>query len=54
MDITGKTITVNSPFRYKHYAGVDNYSSTDQLELRAEVGLLTRNIKMMGDENSVK
>lgn len=25
---------------------------TDQLEMRAEVGLLTRNIKMMGDDTS--
>ena len=50
--ISGKTITVDSPFSHKHFAGIETYGS-DQLEMRAEVGLLTRNIKMMGDETSV-
>lgn len=34
-----------------HFAGVETYGS-DKIEMRAEVGLLTRNIKMMGDETS--
>lgn len=31
---------------------VETYGSSDSLTMRAEVGLLTRNIKMMGDETS--
>ena len=31
---------------------METYGS-DKLEMRAEVGLLSRNIKMMGDETSV-
>lgn len=46
--ISGKIITLNDTFRYQHFAGVETYGS-DKLEMRAEVGLLTRNIKMMGD-----
>ena len=34
---------------YKHYAGVETYGD-DTLEIRAEVGLLTRNVKYRGDE----
>jgi hypothetical protein len=31
---------------------VENYGTKDKLVMRAEVGLLTRNIKMMGDSTS--
>ena len=51
--ISGRTITVDKPFVYGHYAGVERYGASDVLEMRAEVGLLTRNIVMMGDETSV-
>jgi hypothetical protein len=52
--VNGRTITVNQKFVYQHYAGVEFYGLTgDKIEMRAEVGLLTRNIKMMGDDTSV-
>ena len=51
--INGSTITVDTPFMYKHIAVVETHGA-DMLEMRAEVGLLTRNIKMRGDtETSV-
>ena len=46
--INGTTITVDEPFSNKHYGGtesIDNFT----IDVRAEVGLLSRNIKMMGD-----
>ena len=43
-------ITVTEPFKYKHFAAVETYGSEDFV-MRAEVGLLTRNIVMQG-ENS--
>ena len=49
--IAGKTITLNKSFVYKHVSEVEQHGS-DFLEMRAEVGLLTRNIKMMGDSSS--
>lgn len=49
--INGNTITLDAVLEYQHFSGVENYGS-DKLEMRAEVGLLTRNIKMMGDEES--
>ena len=51
--ISGSTITVDTPFQFQHIAVVETHG-TDQLEMRAGVGLLTRNIKMKGDaETSV-
>jgi hypothetical protein len=41
-------ISFSTPLLYKHYAGVETYGD-DTLEMRAEVGLLTRNVKFRGD-----
>ena len=49
------TITVTEPFKYRHYSEVEQYndgSTTHDFPMRAEVGLLTRNIVVQGDENS--
>jgi hypothetical protein len=47
--ISSRTITVNTPFLYKHVCVIENYGASDHLVMQAEVGLLTRNIKVMGD-----
>ena len=42
------TVTFTPALKYKHYAGVETYTdgtTTDTLEMRGEVGLLTRNVK---------
>ena len=50
---TNPVITFTEPLAHKHYAGIQ-YFDTDFIEMRAEVGLLTRNVKYMGDpETSV-
>ncbi len=49
--VSGKTITVNAPFEFKHVSVVETHGS-DKLAMQAEVGLLTRNIKMRGDDES--
>lgn len=41
-------LTLNDSLLYKHYSGIETYG-TDTLEMRAEVGLLTRNIVFRGD-----
>ena len=47
-------ITLNEKLDFKHYAGVETYGS-ETLEMRAEVGLLTRNVVYRGDpETSAK
>jgi hypothetical protein len=43
------TITLDRPLDFKHYAAVDNYGESDFIEIRAEVGLLTRNVVYRGD-----
>lgn len=48
---TNPVITLTEPLEHKHYAGVQNFGS-DSIEMRAEVGLLTRNVKYQGDETS--
>lgn len=53
VSVSGRTITVDSPFQYTHVATVENYGSNDKLPMIAEVGLLTRNIKMRGDDSSL-
>jgi hypothetical protein len=42
------TITVTSPFKFRHYSAIENHAGTDFV-MRAEVGLLTRNILIKGD-----
>ena len=45
----GKSIiTIDGKFKYKHYAGVEQYG-TDTLTMRAEVCLMSRNIIFRGD-----
>lgn len=41
-------ITFTKPLLYKHYAGIQTFKS-DTIEMRAEVGLLTRNVIYRGD-----
>jgi hypothetical protein len=53
----GLTITLNSSLNYPHVGSVETYTrSTDNktwtADLRAEVGLLTRNVKIQGDAGS--
>lgn len=45
-------MTVDSPFQYVHVSMIENYGTSDKLVMQAEVALLTRNIKMMGDSES--
>jgi hypothetical protein len=44
-------LTLDLPLKFKHYAGVQTYG-TNSITMRAEVGLLTRNILIRGDELS--
>ncbi len=53
----GLTITLNNNLNYPHVGSVETYtrntdSKTWTADLRAEVGLLTHNIKIQGDANS--
>lgn len=48
-------VTFTPALKFKHYAGVETFNdgtTTDTIEMRGEVGLLTRNIKFKGDETS--
>lgn len=45
---TNPVITFTEPLEHKHYAGIQ-YFGTEFIEMRAEVGLLTRNVKYQGD-----
>jgi hypothetical protein len=47
--ISNRTITVDTAFKYLHVNVVDTFGS-DKLPMIAEVGLLTRNIKMRGED----
>jgi len=47
---TNPVITFTEPLSFKHYAARQEYGTDgDFIEMRAEVGLLTRNVKYMGD-----
>ena len=48
---TNPVITFDTALLYKHYAGVETYGD-DTLEMRAEVGLLSRRVKYRGDEET--
>ena len=40
---------MDKPLNHKHYAATETFGS-DTIEMRAEVGLLSRNVKLQGDE----
>ena len=44
-------IGLDTELSYMHYAGVETYGD-DTLEMRAEVGLLSRKVKYRGDEET--
>ena len=39
---------MDKPFKYKHYAATEAYGD-ETIDMRAEVGLLSRNVKFQGD-----
>ena len=41
-------ITMDKPFEYKHFAMTQTYG-TGEIDMRAEVGLLSRNVRVRGD-----
>ena len=49
IDASGQTLTLAAPLAYKHYADTETLEA-DSLEMRAEVGCLSRNIKIRGSE----
>ena len=49
--VSENILTLTTPLLYDHYAATELYGE-DYIDMRAEVGLLTRNIKIRGDDNS--
>jgi hypothetical protein len=43
-----RTITVDRPFEYKHFAMIQEYGD-QTIDTRAEIGLLSRNVRFRGD-----
>ncbi|MEM6654275.1 MAG: G8 domain-containing protein [Planctomycetota bacterium] len=51
----GRTVTLDSPIQYMHYGEIETYSNgtrTWELDMRAEVALLTRDVTIQGDADS--
>jgi len=44
---TNPVITLDKPLEYRHFAATETYGDK-QIDMRAEVGLLTRNVKYQG------
>lgn len=47
-NVNKPVITLNTPLLYKHFAATQ-YFGKDFIDMRAEVGLLTRNVLFQGD-----
>ena len=53
--VNGRQIFFADKLEFEHYADIDYFGNAepkDFIEMRAEVGLLTRNIKFRGDEET--
>ena len=53
--VDGRDVTFTTPLQYPHFGEVQTVPSTSgtkALDMRAEIGLLSRNITVRGDENS--
>jgi hypothetical protein len=46
-------LTLDSPLEFRHFAGIETFGGVD-IDMRTEVGLLTRNIKFQGDDQSAE
>jgi hypothetical protein len=44
-----KTLTLDLPLEWKHFAEIQCYGDNDCIDTRAEVGLLSRNVVYRGD-----
>ena len=51
IDSDGKTITLENALKFKHISLTQTFGD-HEIKTRAEVGLLTRNIKVMGSQNT--
>ncbi|HEX7242604.1 MAG TPA: G8 domain-containing protein, partial [Longimicrobiaceae bacterium] len=49
--VSGKTVTLEQPLRFAHWGTMQSYAGRP-LDERAEVGLLTRNVTVRGDDGS--
>lgn len=49
VSVNGLTVTVKAPFKYRHFSAIETFGS-ENFVMRAEVGLLTRNIVVKGDD----
>jgi len=48
------SITLNQSLKYTHYGVIEKYGENDEIDMRAEVANLTRNIVIQGDETSAE
>ena len=49
--VSGNVVTLTKPLAYEHI-GVQSTYGTRTVHFRAEVGLMTRNVKFIGDRNT--
>ncbi|ELZ24921.1 G8 domain-containing protein [Halosimplex carlsbadense 2-9-1] len=49
--VSGNQVTLEEPLDHDHYGAVETHAGTE-LDMRAEVGLLTRNVELRGDDLS--
>ncbi|QPV62556.1 hypothetical protein I7X12_17765 [Halosimplex litoreum] len=49
--VDGNEVTLEDPLDHDHYGAVERHAGAD-LDMRAEVGLLTRNVELRGDDLS--
>ncbi len=50
-NIDGQVVTLDSPLKHQHLGSEETYG-VHNMPFRAEVGLLTRNIIVRGDDSS--
>jgi cell migration-inducing and hyaluronan-binding protein len=49
-DTATPLVTLDKPLKYKHFAATETFG-TQQIDMRAEVGLLTRSVVYKGDDD---
>nr|WP_281246964.1 G8 domain-containing protein [Natrinema salaciae] len=49
--VSGNQLTLDEPLEHDHYGAIETHGGKE-LDMRAEVGLLTRNVELRGDELS--
>ena len=50
--VSDTELKIHPPVKNEHFAGQETFGASNNVDVRAEVGILTRNVVIKGDDNT--